>query len=210
MTRYSWVLVFLLAPALTAQDLQSIILPKPDTTGGKPLMAALKSRKSSRSFSQKKIPGQILSNLLWAAFGINRPDGHRTAPSAMNWQEFEIYVVMEEGAYLYNPEGYALKPVLKGDVRGHTGTQDFVKSAPVNFVYVADLLKTQRASGSDRDLYVGADCGFIAQNVYLCCASEGLATVVRGSVNRDDLAKSLKLKPQQKIILAQTIGYPSE
>ena len=204
------VFILLGALQLRAQELQPVNLPKPDTTGGKPLMKALKERRSVRSFSQERISEQTLANLLWAAFGINRPDGHRTAPSAMNWQEIDIYVVMEKGVYLYNPAGQTLQPVLKGDIREKTGVQAFVKDAPLNLIYVADLSKTNRASPGDRDLYTGADCGFIAQNVYLFCASEGLATVVRGSVDRTLLSQNLNLNPHQKIILAQTVGYPQK
>ena len=188
---------------------EPIRLPKPDTTGGKPLMQTLKERKTSRSFAKEKLSPQILSNLLWAAFGINRPDGHRTAPSAMNWQEMDIYVVMEDGVFLYAAASHSLKSVLNEDKRELTGTQDFVKDAPLNLVYVANFAKAQRGSQEDKNLYTGADCGFIAENVYLCCSSENLACVVRGSVDRSGLAKALKLLPDQKIILAQTVGYPA-
>lgn len=195
---------------LMAQDLQTIKLPGPDTIGGKPLMAVLKNRKTVRSFREEKLSPQTLSNLLWAAFGINRPDGHRTAPSAMNWQEIDIYAAMNDGVYRYNAGDHTLQKILKNDIREKTGMQSFVKDAPLNLVYVADLSKTKRASGEELDLFTGADCGFIAENVYLYCASEGLATVVRGSVDRGALSKILNLKADQKIILAQTVGYPSK
>src|SRR5208283_5883607 len=185
-----------------------IQLPNPQKEGGKPLMSVLNERMSARTFSSDKLPMQTLSNLLWAAFGINRPDGRRTAPSAMNWQEVSIYVATAEGAYIYDAKENALNPVLAGDNRAATGTQSFVKDATVNLVYVSDLSKTDNATSSEADLYTGADVGFIAQNVYLYCASEGLVTVVRGSIDRPSLAKTLKLRPQQKIILAQSVGYP--
>lgn len=206
----SLVLALFIFPAIaTAQDLKPLELPAPQTSGGKPLMQALKDRHTSREFSPEKIPMQVLSNLLWAAFGVNRADaGKRTAPSAMNWQEISIYVATADGLYVYDAQGNKLDPVLNKDVRAATGTQDFAKNAPVNLVYVADLAKTGRASAEDTALYTGADTGFIAQNVYLFCASEGLATVVRGSVDRPALAKVLRLRPDQKIILAQTVGYP--
>jgi SagB-type dehydrogenase family enzyme len=192
-----------------AQDsLGTILLFKPDTAGGKPLMQALKERKTSRSFSEKKLPDQVLSNLLWAAFGINRPDGHRTAPSARNWQEIDIYVATAAGLYLYEARPHSLRPLLPDDLRAATGMQDFVGTAPVNLVYVADLDKVSGQPSDDRNLFVGADCGFIAQNVYLYCASEGLSTVVRGMVDREKLAKAMKLRSSQKILLAQTVGYP--
>jgi len=202
--------VILLFPALAqGQQLKPMELPAPQTTGGMPLMQALKARHSAREFSPRPLPPQVLSNLLWAAFGVNRPEsGKRTAPSAMNWQEIEIYVATAGGLYVYNAKGNRLDPVLGEDVRAATGTQSYVGEAPVNLVYVADLAKTGRAGGEDRTLYNGADTGVIAQNVYLFCASEGLAVVVRGSINRSALAKTMKLRPDQKIILAQTVGYP--
>ena len=193
-----------------AQELKPISLPPPDTAGGKPLMQSIKLRKSSREFSQEKVAPQVLSNLLWAAFGINRPDGHRTAPSAMNWQEVDIYVVTENGTFLYDAKTHSLLPVAPNDLREKTGTQAFVKDAPLDLVYVADLSKVKRATGEDQILYLGADAGFIAQNVYLFCASEGLATVVRGSVDKKELPKLLKLRDDQKIILGQTVGHPKK
>ncbi|MFB3920711.1 MAG: nitroreductase family protein [Terriglobia bacterium] len=191
-----------------AQESKVIQLPPPQTDGGRPLMQVLKSRKSTREFGPQKLSPQTLSNLLWAAFGINRPDGHRTAPSAMNWQEVAIYVATAEGVYVYDAQSHAMKPVLAGDSRAATGTQDFVKDAAINLVYVADLSKTNHVSLADVLMYSSADVGFIAQNVYLYCASEGLATVVRGSVDRPKLAKLLNLTPNQQIILAQSVGYP--
>jgi len=203
------VLISSLALANDAQ--KPVPLPKPQTGGGKPLMQALKDRNSSRSFRAEKLPLQVLSNLLWAASGINRPDsGKRTAPSARNWQEIDIYVAFAEGLYLYEAKGHLLQPVLPDDIRGLTGVQAFVKEAPVNLVYVADTSRMSGASPEDRDLYAGADTGFISENVYLFCASEGLATVVRGSIDRPTLARAMKLRPDQKIMLGQTIGYPKQ
>ena len=195
----------------SAQDLKPIQLPKPQMEGGKPLMQALKERKSTRSFSPEKLPMQTLGNLLWAAFGVNRPEtGQRTAPSAMNRQEIDIYIATADGLYLYDAKGNTLQPVLAKDIREATGMQPFVKDAPVNLVYVADYSRMGGQKDEEKKLYSAADTGFIAQNVYLFCASEGLATVVRGSVDRPALAKAMKLRPEQKIILAQTIGYPKK
>ena len=172
-------------------------------------MQALKERQTARDFSTKKLPAQVLSDLLWAAFGVNRPEsGKRTAPSARNWQELEIYVIMEDGAYLYDPRANRLRGVVRGDLRKLAGTQDFVAKAPLNLVYVADTTKMKGVTPEDQALYTGADTGFISQNVYLFCASEGLATVVRGSVDRKALAVALKLSDQKRITLAQTVGYP--
>jgi SagB-type dehydrogenase family enzyme len=205
-----WLFIFLALYPLLAfgQELKTIPLPKPQTEIGRPLMQVLNDRKTSREFSPEKLPPQVMSNLLWAAFGINRADsGRRTAPSAMNWQEIDIYVATADGLFVFDAKTHRLNQILAEDERGQTGTQPFVKDAPVHLVYVADLSKTGTAS-SDRDMYVAADAGFIAQNVYLFCASEGLATVVRGSVDRSALAITLRLRPDQKIILAQTVGYP--
>ncbi|MGE5326434.1 MAG: nitroreductase family protein [Deltaproteobacteria bacterium] len=200
------VLIFSSTCAL-GQDLKPIQLPKPQTDIGRPLMQVLKDRHSSREFSPEKLPPQVISNLLWAAFGINRPDSDkRTAPSAMNWQEMDIYIATADGLFVYDAKANQLKPVVAEDVRGQTGSQPFVKDAPVNLVYVAELAKA-RTEAADRDLFLAADAGFIAQNVYLFCASEGLATVVRGSVDRATLAKTMRLHPGQRIILAQTVGY---
>jgi len=206
----SLTLALLLCPIfVVGQELKPLILPAPQTDGGKPLMQALKERHSTREFSPEKLSPQVLSNLLWAAFGINRPEtGKRTAPSAVNWQEIDIYVATADGLYVYDAKGNKLDPVLGEDVRGSTGTQAFVKDAPLNLVYVADFAKTGKASGEDSTFYTAADAGFIAQNVYLFCASEGLAVVVRGSVDRAALAKVMKLRPDQKVLLAQTVGYP--
>jgi SagB-type dehydrogenase family enzyme len=202
--------LILSAPAC-AEDLKPIELPKPRTEGGMPLMEALTARETSRSFSSKELPEQVLSDLLWAACGVNRPDsGKRTAPSARNWQEIDVYVAMAEGVYLYDAKAHRLEPVLAEDLRAMTGTQGFVKDAPVNLVYVADLARMTGASDTDRVFYSAADTGFIAQNVYLYCASEGLATVVRGSVTRPALKKALSLRSDQEIILAQSVGYPKE
>ncbi|HYA26355.1 MAG TPA: nitroreductase family protein [Terriglobales bacterium] len=171
-------------------------------------MQVLRERKTMREFAPDKLPQQLLSNLLWAAFGINRPDGKRTAPSAMNWQEIDIYVAMSDGLFLYEAKGNRLEPVLAQDIRPATGTQSFVATAPLNLVYVADLSKA--GSGQETEMYTAADVGFISQNVYLFCASENLATVVRGSLDRVSLAKAMKLRADQRIILAQTVGYPKK
>ena len=184
------------------------LLLKPQIEGGKPLMQVLKDRKSSREFSSEKLPLQVLSNMLWAAFGINRPDsGKRTAPSARNWQEIDIYVATSEGLYLYDAKAHLLIPILAEDVRVMTGLQSFVKDAPVNLIYVADFSKTGTATNEEKEFYSAANTGFISQNVYLYCASEGLATVVRGHIDRAALAKVMKLRPDQKVILAQSVGY---
>jgi len=203
------ILSFLPASVTLGQELAPVKLPAPQMDGGKPLMQVLKARQSGREFSDQKLSPQTLSNLLWAAWGINRPDGRRTAPSASNRQEVEIYVTLPEGAYLYDAKAHALNPIVSGDLRGATGSQPVAAGAALNLVYVADMAKAGRpATDPQQQLNVGADVGFIAENAYLFCASEGLATVVRASVPKAELAKQLKLRPDQQIVLAQSVGYP--
>jgi SagB-type dehydrogenase family enzyme len=149
-----------------------------------------------------------LGNLLWACFGINREDGSRTAPSAHNWQEIDIYAALPEGLYVYDAKAHALELIAALDLRAATGMQDFVATAPLNLVYVADLARMNVQDRREQRFYFAADAGFIAQNVYLFCASEGIATVVRGLIDRLALATAMRLRPDQRIILAQTVGYP--
>jgi nitroreductase len=194
-----------------AQELKAIQLLSPRMDGGRPLMQVLKDRMSSRNFSPEKLPAQVLSNMLWAAYGVNRPgSGGRTAPSANNSMDMDIYLAMADGVFLYDAKANALKPVVTDDLRELTGRQPFVKDAPVNLIYVSDQSKMTRAAPSDRDFYAAAHTGFISQNVYLFCASEGLATVVRALLDRPALAKAIGLRPDQKITLVQTVGYPKK
>lgn len=202
-------LLFVAPWTAAATEAADISLPPPRTAGGMPLLNALADRQSARAFSPRQLPEQLLADLLWAAFGINRPDsGRRTAPSARNWQEIEIYVVMADAAYLYDPQANRLRLVVPGDLRALTGRQEFVAGAALNLVYVADLDKMGQATEADKALYAAADTGFIGQNVYLFCASEGLATVIRGLVDRDTLAAALRLPEHKRIILAQSVGFP--
>lgn len=198
----------IIAPA-QALDYGEIKLPPPQTDGGMPLMRALKQRQSQREFSTKELSLQTLSDLLWAAAGVNRPDtGGRTAPTAMDRQEIDIYVAVKDGLFLYDAKAHALLPVLPGDIRAVTGDQAFVKDAPVNLIFVADHRKMEGMTGEQKDFYAATDTGYISENVYLFCASAGLATVVRGWINKLTLTKAMKLRPSQTIILAQTVGYP--
>jgi len=198
-------------------DLQPIRLLAPGIHGERALMQLLQERRSVREFDEgRDLPLQVLSDLLWAAWGVNRPDlGKRTAPSAMNWQEVDLYVAMKQGVYLYDAAQNTLRPILARDVRAETGRfiQRFVAGAPVNLVYVADFSRvslTGKLAVSDEEklIYSAATTGCIVQNVYLFCASEGLGTVVRGLINRDALRESLGLSEDQRILLAQTVGYP--
>ncbi len=211
--------LLLLIPCLSlAQEV--IKLPAPQMTGGKPLMDCLKARQSTRGgFGPAvKLTDQQLSNLLWAADGVNRPPNHRTAPSAVDWQNIDIYVTTPDGLFLYDPIQNALKVITKEDVRATSGLegqasspmkQDFAKTAPVSLIYVADMAKTKGMNYAGQDVgatwsYAGA--GAIAENVYLYCASEGLACIVRAMIDPDQIAKVFKLRPEQKAILTSTIG----
>jgi SagB-type dehydrogenase family enzyme len=210
-TLNSWFLPVSLEAQTQGQGMASITLPPPDTVAGMPLMKALARRQTARAFSPDTLPTRILSDLLWAGFGVNRPEsGKRTAPSAVNWQETDIYVVMEEGSYRYVPGRHELDPVQAGDLRSLTGTQAFVRDAPVTLVFVADRSRITGRSEEEKDFYSAIDVGFISQNVYLYCASAGLATGVRALIDRPPLAEALGLRDDQRIIVAQTVGFPGE
>jgi nitroreductase len=184
-------------------------LPAPDLTRSKSIMRALQSRRSTREFSARTLSGRHLSNLLWAASGVNRPatDG-RTTPSAHNWKEMLVFVSLADGWFVYDAVVHALRRKSEHDLRGATGTQAFVAVAPVNLIYVADFdAMTEAAADDERILFSAADAGFIAQSVYLYCASAGLATVVRGLIDRVTLGRTMALLANQRIILAQSVGY---
>ncbi len=200
--------VVIMSNAIPAQGGGAIALPPPQTTGTVPLMQALRTRRSTREFSPRPLPRELLSTLLWSAFGVNRPDtGGRTAPSAHNWQEIDVFVALADGTFRYDARSHALQRVVGDDLRAATGMQDFVGTAPLNLVYVADTAKMIDASPEDRTFYASANAGFVAQNVYLFCAAAELACVVRGLVDRSRLAPALKLRVDQRIVLAQTVGY---
>ncbi len=204
------VLLLCFAMPIIAQD---IVLPAPDKKGGKPLMQALNERQTIREFKTDILTDQQLSDLLWAAWGYNRPEEKkRTAPSSRNVQEIDVYAAMQSGLYLYVAETHTLKQIHNRDIRALCGTQDFVGSAPLNLIYVADMAKFGKKEGDeikDAELlspYVNT--GFIAQNVYLYCASSGLGCVVRGMVPKDKLAPEMGLRSNQRIILGHTVGVP--
>jgi nitroreductase len=197
-------------PGLAMAESQVIELPPPQTEGGKPLMEALKARHSSREFADRPLAPQVLSNLLWAAWGINRPEnGLRTAPSSHTALDIDLYLAMADGVWIYDPKTHRLSQHMQDDVRGETTTgQDYVKTAPLNIIYVSDAARMGKPSDAGRTLNGIADSAVIGQNVYLFCASEGLATVLRASVPGERLAKRLNLTPTQAIYLAQSVGYP--
>ncbi|MGL5563616.1 MAG: nitroreductase family protein [Tannerellaceae bacterium] len=188
---------------------QNIKLPTPQKTGGKPLMEVLNERQSNRAFANKDLSDQTLSNLLWAAWGFNR-ENKRTAPSSRDRQEIDVYVLLKKGTYIYDAKANTLIEVSKKDLRSFAGTQEFVASAPVNLVYVCNKNKI---SGKDDQALIEAtyaNTGFIAQNVYLFCASDGLSCVIRAMIDKAELGTQLKLKKDQMITLSQTVGYPAK
>jgi SagB-type dehydrogenase family enzyme len=194
------------AGALCAQNID---LPAPQKSGGMPLMEALAKRSTAREFDSRELSSRQLSSLLWATFGINRPDGKRTAPSAKNCQETDVYVILKRGAYVYDAKSNQLNLVVNGDLRGLAGTQAFATNTPVTLVFVADLARMEKWSVEEKKSFAGIDVGYISQNAYLFCASEGLVTGARASVDRQALGTKLKLRPDQMIILAQSVGYPA-
>jgi len=196
----------MLAIGLTAVGQEKITLPQPIKTGGMPLMEALSKRSSDRGpFSGKALTQQQMSDLLWAAWGINRPDGKRTAPSASNAQEIDIYIFTAEGAYRYDAPEHALYPVKKGDFRKEVVTRDFGSTA-VDIFFVADLDK-RRGSEEQKQQMSAIDTGYISQNIYLYCASEGLGTIVyTGSLSREKVAEHLGLGEHQWVVGGQSVG----
>lgn len=198
-----------MAKPIHPAEVRTIALPPPQLNNTVTLAEALQRRHTSREFSPRPLAPDVLSALLWNASGVNRPEtGHRTAPTARNWQEIDIYVALPEGAYRYAATEHTLQLVVAADLRAVTGMQDYVGIAPLNLVYVADLDKMVDATPEKRALYSATDTGFVAQNVYLYCAAAGLACVVRGWIDRDKLGPALGLRPSQRITLAQTVGYP--
>ncbi len=202
------------------QDLQPIMLPKPETDGGKSVLAALQMRKTSRNISSRELPLQTLSNLLWAAFGVNRKTAAfgkpgRTAPSASNSQEIDLYVALAKGIYIYEALRHQLSPVVAGDFRSRAGRRG-AATAPVNIFYVVDRSKYYLGEGQpDRSIgdpevqksYYYTDTGFIAQNVYLLAASQGLAAWFH-NCDKQNTSKEFRLRPEQSVLFAQSVGYP--
>jgi len=200
----------LLISTASAQTQETIKLPAPALAADKPLMQALKERQSGREFADKPLTLQDLSNILWCANGINRPDsGKRTSPSAKNAQDVDIYAIMKDGAYLYDAPKHELKLIASGDHTLAAGTQPYVASAPLNLIYVSDLAKFDfMKEREDQIVAASVDAGHCSQNVYLYGAAANLAVVTRMSVPKQKAAEVLKLRPQQFIVIGQTIGYP--
>ena len=185
-------------------------LPPPRSEGGLPLMSALKLRRSSRAYSTRLLRPQILSDLLWAAFGINRSSGDRTAPYWRHIMVIDVYAAMANGVWVYDPKAHVLLPHLPDDLRVQTGLQDFVATAPLNLIYVARGDQMSELTPRESRLYCSVDAAFIGQNVYLFCASEGLATVFRGAIDYPQLNRALKLSQGQFVTFAQSVGYPAD
>jgi nitroreductase len=188
---------------------QDINFPEPDREGGMPLMKTLNERHTSREFSTRELPVELMGNLFWAACGTTRGT-YRTAPSAVNWQEVRVYAVTKDGIYLYHEKGHYLEKLIDGDYREYTGTQPFVKDAPLTIVLVADYTRMGDISEQDRVKYSWADAAYISQNIYLFCTSENLNTGVRGLIDREVLSEKMQLDDNHRIILAQCVGYPVE
>lgn len=194
-----------------AHSHERILLPRPRMKGGRPILDVLKDRSSCRRFRAEPLPQQMVSDLLWSAFGVNRVDTHgRTAPSTENWQEIAIYVATADGLFLYEPMGHVLIRLLATDIRMQTGLEHADTGAPLVLIYVADFSRATDAPEEQKRLYCVANTAFIAENVYLFCASEGIGTVVRGAINRPLLASALRLGENQHVILAQSVGFPAE
>jgi len=188
---------------------QSLALPQPGKDGGMPLMQALWQRQSQREFGTRPLPEPMLGELLWAAAGVNRPSlGGRTAPSAMNSQEVDVFVALPSGLYRYDPAAHELRLEVPSDVRCITGYQDFADEAALDLVFVADHRRMALVPAAQREAYAFAAAGAMAQNVYLYCASQGLATVIRAWIDRHALGQAMDLGADQQVLLAQTVGHP--
>lgn len=202
-------LIAIIYPAmnLSAQDIQ---LPPPQKEGGMPLMEALNKRQSTRVFTDQDLSLQTLSDLLWAAWGINRPDiSKRTAPSANNRQNIELYCALRNGLYIYDALNNSLILVIPEDIRAATGTQEYVGSAAMNIVFVAKGENAKNWTEAEKKSAC-VNAAFIAQNVYLFCASEGLGCVVRGSFDGQKLQEIMQLGNDKTAVLAQSVGYPGQ
>ncbi|WP_277184189.1 SagB/ThcOx family dehydrogenase [Caballeronia sp. BR00000012568055] len=193
--------------AVSGEAVEIIELPAPDVEAGAPLMTALSRRRSQRTFEDEALSPEVLGGLLWAANGINRPEtGGRTAPSAHGSNEIDVYAALPGGVYRYDPEGHLLTLKHAVDARNLTGYQDFVGTAPLDLVYVAQMSRLLQIPPKLREACAAVAAGCISQNVSLYCASAGLATVVRGWINHRVLADALRLNEDEVPILAQTIG----
>jgi SagB-type dehydrogenase family enzyme len=185
-----------------------LALPPPVKQGGMPLMEAFALRHSAREYASRELPLQVLSDLLWSGFGVNRSDGGRTASSALNAQEIDVFVALPSGAYRYDAAAHRLRLVVGSDLRQLTGYQDFVDDAPLDIVMVADYSRMKLVPASQRESYASVAAGAISQNLYLFAAGTGLSTVIRAWIDRNAIADALGLSHEQHVLLSQTVGYP--
>ncbi|UQZ90020.1 nitroreductase [Deltaproteobacteria bacterium Smac51] len=211
----AFICVLLIGPTMAFAD-ETIKLSEPKFKSGATILTALKNRKSDRSFdSARALTQQQLSELLWAAGGVNRPavDGEkpgRTFPSGHNSQCIDIYAFMSDGIYRYEPEAHELKLIQKGDHRAATGVQNYVADAPLNLLYVAHMSQAPGSTEMDKRVNVSYDVGHMSQSVYLYCASSGLNVIVRSSIDQEALRKLLGLNNTYEPLLGQTIGFQSK
>ncbi len=202
-------LIAIISSVYAQAEYEKIELPAPQITGGRPLMEVLSDRHTTREFSSEELPLQTISNLLWAAFGVNRSEtGGRTAPSAYDMREIDIYMATSDGLFLFEPIEHCLYQIHSEDIREHTGSQDFTQTAPVNLIYAVNYDRMIDGTEEEIAFYAAVDLGFISQNVYLFCASEGLATVVLAWINYEVLTEKMQLPENSKILLSQPFGYP--
>lgn len=207
----SAIAIYLVGSSYGSEPLKPIHLPPPETSGGRPLMQALNQRTSTKEFAERAIPLEQISNLLWAAFGINRPEsGKRTAASAVNCQDIDIYVVLEKAVYVYRANEHRLIPVVNQDLRSLAATQEYARAAPINLVYVSDYSKMPEQFKNKKPIYAAFHAGSISQNVYLYCASTGLGAVVRDSIDRTGLRDAMNLRENQVIVMAQSVGHAAK
>lgn len=206
----SIIIILLSVCMVSAQDLASIKLNAPSKERGSDIMKTLSDRRSGREFSSEKLSIQDLSDLLWAANGINREDGRKTAPSARNNQDIDIYVIMEEGAYLYDAKAQELKPVAKGDHRSLIAdTQASIKNAPACLLIVSDLSRFTGLNEESQKQLGAFDAGIVSQNISLFCSACGFTTVPRAYMKKDELKKVLNLSETQVPMLNNPVGYPA-
>ncbi len=195
--------------SMAAQDAKTIILNPPDLTRGFPVMTALSLRASATGFDTTSLNLQDMSDLLWAANGINRPEsGKRTAPSARNSQDIDVYAVMKSGAYLYNPIKHCLDFITGGDYRALVaGRQENFAVAPLFCVMVSDFSRFSSGNDSSKMVIAAYDAGIVSQNISIFCSSVGLETRVRATMDQEKLREILKLKDSQHLMLNNPVGY---
>lgn len=192
---------------ISLPTLETINLPMSSEGLHAPLLEAFKLRATHRDIREEEIPMELVSSLLWSAYGINRPEeGKRVVPSAINAQEYDIYLFTREGIYLYNAEKNNLEMKVKGDYREKISQQKFFAIAPISIVMVANYDRMKKFKQTeDRDFYAAVDAGYISQNIYLFCASADLSTVACGGINRDEIHKMLDIT-NGRAMLAHPVG----